>query len=853
MGFLIDNKKRNNKPLVAKQKKIAVLKTSYDSNEDQYKSRSRSMSNLPLNKLEELREKAHKQSSGHENDGICSKGREKPYNVKSVQNWIKQKRLESKQSKEDMNERKVKERSYDQKLIREYMDKQKELRRKQLEFDRDSDKVVKCERKSYDPLVARKYMVEKKKKQKQQLLVTDNNIKIDVKESGNKTQENNNNDNRVQNDSNSKFSEVIDKKSVNNNSNNVSVNEKVSETKSDNKQQNNSVLNNKSNSSLVSSPTKSPTKGHRRQEPIMNSEHLKEMLTQLINGSGDPVAPLADYKSLPNSNSNHNILKELANNNHIKPISVIKMPDYSSMNGSLSAISCLTNSIGTNDELSPLTLSPNSSLLSKSISLKSEDIDFAEKNDNLIETSIKQVIDRAVIEVPTWEQLCERVYKTSFKNKTLNKSVAETNSHLVETQITTQLSPRQSSPVSPKSSKAMEVFPHFKSKTPKTQINVNQKPKFIEQKAKSLSPQRTPSPVFDSIDDSLKSLASLSSSSTSTPSTTKSATPAEVIVDLSLVDKVLDNSNSISSPIIEEIRSNSNANSYSSNFESNSPSSCSLSLNSNTITPKELSVLERVGKIRKEHNLSNGELTDTSINRSTKLSQHDLFRLTSDIEDIDDINDGLEDDATDNVSSIKSEEDVINSISSSKSQTITCEKPSKPELIVDLNINEFIRNESINIFRAKRTIESIKQLEYRHKNRTPFKLFLFELCKEITLEQFSFDDDFKITLKLPLKLQKQLWPKSEEEFASIMTTKVKELIEKTNVKPNIRTDGLMGYCRKSKKRDLVDTVLYEEICLEDSRWAYFEPEILIIKHKITDMIVDQLISEAIHQWKIINK
>jgi len=255
------------------------------------------------------------------------------------------------------------------------------------------------------------------------------------------------------------------------------------------------------------------------------------------------------------------------------------------------------------------------------------------------------------------------------------------------------------------------------------------------------------------------------------------------------VDKALDNSHSISSPIIEEIRSNSNTNSYSSNFESNSPSSGSLSLNSNTTTPKELSVLERVGKIRKEHNLSNGELTDTSINRSTKLSQHDLFRLTSDIEDIDDINDGLEDDATDNVSSIKSEE----VLSSSKSQTITSEKPSKPELIVDLNIDEFIRKESINIFRAKRTKESIKQLEYRHKNRTPFKQFLFDLCKEITL-------------KLALKLQKQLWPKSEQQFASMITTKVKELMEKTNVKPNKGTDGLMGFCRKSKKRD---SVLYE--------------------------------------------
>ncbi len=336
---------------------------------------------------------------------------------------------------------------------------------------------------------------------------------------------------------------------------------------------------------------------------------------------------------------------------------------------------------------------------------------------------------------------------------------------------------------------------------------------------------------------------------TSTPSTTKSATPVEVIVYLSLVDKVLDNSRSISSPIIEEICSNSSPNSYSSNFESNSPSSCSLTLNSNTTTPKELSVLERVGKIRKEHNLSNGELTDTSINRSTKLSQHDLFRLTSDIEDIDDINDGLEDDATDNVSSIKSEE----VLSSSKSQTITSEKPPKPELIVDLNIDEFIRKESINIFRAKRTIESIKQLEYRHKNRTPFKLFLFDLCKEITLEQFSFDNHFEITLKLPLKLQKQLWPKSEQQFASMITTKVKELMEKSNVKPNIRIDGLMGFCRKSKKRDLVDTVLYEEICLEDSRWAYFEPEIVIIKDKITDMIVDQLITEAIREWKIINK
>jgi hypothetical protein len=45
---LIENKKRNNKALVAKQKKIAVLKTSYDSNEDQYKSRSRSMSKFAI-------------------------------------------------------------------------------------------------------------------------------------------------------------------------------------------------------------------------------------------------------------------------------------------------------------------------------------------------------------------------------------------------------------------------------------------------------------------------------------------------------------------------------------------------------------------------------------------------------------------------------------------------------------------------------------------------------------------------------------------------------------------------------------------------------------------------------------
>ncbi len=45
---LIENKKRNNKALVAKQKKIAVLKTSYDSNEDKYKSRSRSMSKFTI-------------------------------------------------------------------------------------------------------------------------------------------------------------------------------------------------------------------------------------------------------------------------------------------------------------------------------------------------------------------------------------------------------------------------------------------------------------------------------------------------------------------------------------------------------------------------------------------------------------------------------------------------------------------------------------------------------------------------------------------------------------------------------------------------------------------------------------
>lgn len=161
---------------------------------------------------------------------------------------------------------------------------------------------------------------------------------------------------------------------------------------------------------------------------------------------------------------------------------------------------------------------------------------------------------------------------------------------------------------------------------------------------------------------------------------------------------------------------------------------------------------------------------------------------------------------------------------------------------------------------------------------TPYRLFLFDLCKEIILELFSMDIECdstrsaanvynnQLTLLLPLKMQKKLWPVSEFTFYQLVLDHVNKLLNGNLMKQkkepntnlecndhckrtnnNIKQFGLMAFCRMQRKLDFVDQILYHEMLDEQPRWSYFEPEMDEIKHLICDMIFEELIDDCIKQ------
>lgn len=239
----------------------------------------------------------------------------------------------------------------------------------------------------------------------------------------------------------------------------------------------------------------------------------------------------------------------------------------------ISSISSFTNSVGTNELLSPLSSSPNSSFMS--------DKPF---NTLLPQTSVKELVKKTVD--VTWDQLFERIFGI----------------------VVPPPKPKEESLKSPaevlRSLKIMEVFPQ-KAKTtlPKAQESILKSPVLIQTLSQVEESVKEESSINGDL--SLCSSTSSTSSSTSTPSTTKSVTsPA-------LVSKS-NSSSKTASLTSDNIKSTEN--SYSSDFDTPSET-ITATTTSKTLTPavdssssKEISVKERVGQIMKDFGTSSGIL-----------------------------------------------------------------------------------------------------------------------------------------------------------------------------------------------------------------------------------------------------
>lgn len=194
-------------------------------------------------------------------------------------------------------------------------------------------------------------------------------------------------------------------------------------------------------------------------------------------------------------------------------------------------------------------------------------------------------------------------------------------------------------------------------------------------------------------------------------------------------------------------------------------------------------------------------------------------------------------DTTENVSSIKSE--IDNNLLPSKKVL---------EVVKEIDREAIVKNMSREIYRTYLMKRSITDTQPLFTSQEPFKLFICDLCKEICVENFSVGEkERKISLRIPLRLQKQPWPESEESLNDSITQRMNQLILKPKKLLNIYSDGLMGFCRKKKKRDFVDTILMQELIDEDPLWTNFDDEEKIICEKLSTMITDDLVSEAVKE------
>lgn len=315
-------------------------------------------------------------------------------------------------------------------------------------------------------------------------------------------------------------------------------------------------------------------------------------------------------------------------------------------------------------------------------------------------------------------------------------------------------------------------------------------------------------------------------------------------------------------------------------FSSSSTSEKPFSLNSikeNSILqtteklsqPLSSSVSERVKQIRQERNLSETitSLVNNQNTSSSRFKQMDIMRLTTDFDDFDyedEFESYVEDEPTDNVSSIKSDISTHNHSKSIDKISMLPDAESAfvekkyaidglPESRKDLTIQEAVENEEVSHEKTSQYIDLISEflfdrLEsiqltaftdfnegrnitiYSTEKLLPYRKFLFDLCKDIIKTEFRTQNEGPIE-KLSIYQIARLIGRSkvhnnQEDFKSELKKRaLKKVYQNVNKSPSVldvRHVGVLGFWQRKKRRDFVDSILYEEVVAEDPEWNHFE-------------------------------
>ncbi|KAI1289839.1 hypothetical protein HDE_08552 [Halotydeus destructor] len=218
-------------------------------------------------------------------------------------------------------------------------------------------------------------------------------------------------------------------------------------------------------------------------------------------------------------------------------------------------------------------------------------------------------------------------------------------------------------------------------------------------------------------------------------------------------------------------------------------------------------------------------------------SKHSNLKLNT-------VNDELDDDATDNVSSIVSEvspikfsekgddvndEPVSLHVETSVKQIAAPEPSSESSstLKVDDNwpdsqvVESIVRIVCKQIFRAKMLRSEWKPVESKHVNEnlddiSTYKLFISDLIKEIIPDFFRDKTDVapkEDLAELAKFYRKMLFPDSSEKLCKVLCPKVLEMLDLNEVQeiPDLRTHGIVGYWRRTLPMEIGDDIIREDI------------------------------------------
>ncbi|XP_060535195.1 centrosome-associated protein 350-like isoform X2 [Cylas formicarius] len=121
--------------------------------------------------------------------------------------------------------------------------------------------------------------------------------------------------------------------------------------------------------------------------------------------------------------------------------------------------------------------------------------------------------------------------------------------------------------------------------------------------------------------------------------------------------------------------------------------------------------------------------------------------------------------------------------------------------------------------------------------------FVFDLCKEVAIEHFGqFEEEtcpswFRRPKKVTLAPAK---PLDATGLEKLMHKKLLEIFGYE--KRNIRESTIIKWSRK--KRDHVDELLVQEMQAEESSWTNFDDDELIVKDRVTNEILEQLLQDT---------